>query len=207
MKLRALFVGLLTVLCGQVCAADAVALLKNFSFNAASVSGRFSQLSPENASELSSGRFSFSKPGKFLWQTEKPFKQTIVSDAKTLWIYDSDLNQVTVRDLKHSMNSGPAVLLSGGVDPETVFDLNDLGTKKDLSWVRAVPKGRENSFSALEIGFDSAGLPRQMRLEDQFGESTLYVLDPVNVPSKAGESVYEFKIPAEADVLKDTSSE
>src|SRR5689334_4293065 len=49
------------------------------------------------AIQSSSGVLAFSRPGKFRWEYRKPNEQLIVGDGERLWIYDPDLNQVTVK--------------------------------------------------------------------------------------------------------------
>ncbi len=185
-------------------ASDAISMLKSFSQGVKSASGNFTQQAASEA-ETSKGAFAFSRPGKFLWETTSPFRQKIVSDAKTLWIYDADLSQVTVRRLKGAIDAGPASLLFGGVDPETQFDLKLISESDTLSWVRATPKAKEAAVSLIDIGFNAEGVPQKMRLTDRFGEKTTYTLENIEVPSKAGEAIYSFKVPAGVDVLEDTS--
>lgn len=185
-------------------ASDAISMLKSFSQGVKSASGNFTQQAASEA-ETSKGAFAFSRPGKFLWETISPFRQKIVSDAKTLWIYDADLSQVTVRRLKGAIDAGPASLLFGGVDPETQFDLKLISESDTLSWVRATPKAKEAAVSLIDIGFNAEGVPQKMRLTDRFGEKTTYTLENIEVPSKAGEAIYSFKVPAGVDVLEDTS--
>ncbi len=185
-------------------ASDAISMLKSFSQGVKSASGNFTQQAASEA-ETSKGAFAFSRPGKFLWETTSPFRQKIVSDAKTLWIYDADLSQVTVRRLKGAIDAGPASLLFGGVDPETQFDLKLISESDTLSWVRATPKAKEAAVSLIDIGFNAEGVPQKMRLTDRFGEKTMYTLENIEVPSKAGDAIYSFKVPAGVDVLEDTS--
>ena len=187
-------------------AADAISMLKSFSQGVKSASGEFTQ-EAATAAETSKGSFAFSRPGKFLWETKSPFHQKIVSDAKTLWIYDADLSQVTVRRLKGAIDAGPASLLFGGVDPETQFDLKLISEGDSLSWVRATPKAKDAAVSLIDIGFNPEGTPEKMRLTDRFGEKTTYTLENVEIPSKAGDAIYSFKVPAGVDVLEDTSFE
>lgn len=47
----------------------------------------------------SSGTFMFARPGKFVWSYEKPYSQVLQADGDKLYVYDKDLNQVTVRSL------------------------------------------------------------------------------------------------------------
>jgi outer membrane lipoprotein carrier protein len=45
----------------------------------------------------SSGTFTFARPGKFIWAYDKPYAQILQADGDKLYVYDKDLNQVTVR--------------------------------------------------------------------------------------------------------------
>ena len=206
MKKELLFTLSLLGLISSSYAADAISMLKSFSQEVKSASGNFTQQAA-STTDTSKGVFAFSRPGKFLWETKSPFRQTIVSDAKTLWIYDTDLNQVTVRRLKDSIDAGPATLLFGGENPETQYDLKLLKEESSLSWVRAIPKFKEAAITLIDIGFNGAGVPQQMHLTDRFGEKTMYTLENVQIPSKVKEKVYSFEIPSGVDVLEDTTFE
>ncbi|HBN73665.1 MAG TPA: outer membrane lipoprotein carrier protein LolA [Sutterella sp.] len=206
MKCRFTFALTIFVLATTACAADAVRMLESFTAKVESASGRFMQYTAENRQVVASGRFSFSRPGKFLWETQDPFKQTILSDGKTLWVYDPDLNQVTIRELNnHVAGLGPAALLFGKVSPQAIFHLKDLGKSENLIWVRATPKESEAAFSVMDVGMDAKGFIRELRLTDSFGEVVRYKLQDLQTPSALRVRDYVFQIPPKADVLKDTS--
>ena len=63
--------------------------------------------------DRASGRLSLSRPNRFRWDYQKPYLQTIVADGKQLWLYDSDLEQVTVRALEQGLGSTPAMPFRG----------------------------------------------------------------------------------------------
>ena len=63
--------------------------------------------------DRASGTLSLSRPDRFRWDYRQPYLQTIVADGERLWLYDSDLEQVTVRALEAGLGSTPAMLLSG----------------------------------------------------------------------------------------------
>src|SRR5947208_437148 len=72
----------------------------SFNQNTRSASGRFEQQVMDRAGkvvERGSGSFTFARPGKFRWVYDKPHPQTLVADGQKLWIYDPDLQQVTVK--------------------------------------------------------------------------------------------------------------
>lgn len=197
----------LFVLATSVCAADAVRMLEDFSVKIQSAAGRFTQTESEDGKVLASGRFSFTHPGKFLWETQSPFSQAILCNGKTLWIYDPDLHQVTVRELKQAAGLGPAALLFGQTSPGELFNLSDRGKIGNLFWVQATPKTSDAAFPAMEVGLDEKGFVRELRLTDSFGEVTLYKLSDLQVPSDLKTQDYEFRIPPGTDVLQDTSQQ
>ena len=56
-------------------------------------------------SNASTGSFQFARPGKFVWTYQKPYEQILQADGDKLYIYDKDLNQVTIRKLGHAIGS------------------------------------------------------------------------------------------------------
>ena len=63
--------------------------------------------------DKSSGMLYVQRPGKFHWAYSQPYVQYLISDGNTLWIYDEDLEQVTIRDVASIIEDSPAALLGG----------------------------------------------------------------------------------------------
>jgi len=93
--------------------------------------------------QRSRGSFTLQRPGRFRWSYAQPYAQLIVGDGKRVWIYDEDLNQVTVRAMASALGSTPAALLAGAADVERAFALSDAGQRDGLEWVEAKPRERE----------------------------------------------------------------
>ncbi|WP_193771215.1 outer membrane lipoprotein chaperone LolA [Candidatus Magnetaquicoccus inordinatus] len=62
----------------------------------------------------SQGQISTSKPGRFRWDYQQPYEQTIVSDGQSIWLYEPDLAQVTVTKASR-LDQTPALLLANSV--------------------------------------------------------------------------------------------
>jgi len=123
-------------------------------FNAAtkSATATFEQQAYDRSGKVvdrSSGRFAFARPGKFRWAYEKPHRQLLVADGTKLWIYDPDLQQVTVKRIDQAISSTPAALLAGKDDITRLFTLRDAGTKDGLAWVEALPKAKDTGFDRV----------------------------------------------------------
>ncbi len=63
--------------------------------------------------QSSQGVFQVAQPNKLRWIVEQPMEQQIISDGVTLWVYDPDLEQVTVQPFNEDIAATPAILFSG----------------------------------------------------------------------------------------------
>jgi outer membrane lipoprotein carrier protein len=152
--------------------------------------------------QASSGNFVFQRPGKFRWVYAKPYEQVIVGDGQRLYLYDKDLNQVTVKKLAGALPASPASILFGSNDFERDFAVKDAGARDGLSWIEATPRAKDSPFSKIEIGFRD-GLPGAMRLTDSFGQVSQLAFEKVERNPKLAPDVFRFTPPQGADVLNE----
>jgi outer membrane lipoprotein carrier protein len=185
--------------------ADSLDQLRTFLTQTASARGEFVQrVAGRNGATqpVSSGRFVFQRPGKFRWSYEKPYEQLIVADGTRLVLFDKDLNQVTIRKLGAALPSSPASILFGSNDFEKEFDVTDAGMHDGLEWVQARPRAKDSTFERIDIGFRD-GLPRAMRLADNFGQVTQLAFSGLERNPKLDAAAFSFTPPKGADVLTD----
>lgn len=121
--------------------------------------------------EQADGRLMLEKPGRFRWEYRHPSEQLLVSDGKTVWLYDADLEQVTVRSLGDSLATTPAMLLSGQGRVDQSFVASDGGQAGGLDWVELVPKLEDTDFRSIHLGFRGEELVH-MNLVDRLGQTT-----------------------------------
>ncbi len=148
----------------------------------------------------SKGTLAFSRPGKFRWNYAKPYPQLIVGDGTKVWIYDEDLNQVTVRKLDLALGSTPAALLAGNNEALRAFELKDAGAKDGLEWVEAIPRDRDSNFERIRMGFGPNGLDA-MQLTDSFGQTTTLRFTRLERNPPLEPSLFSFTPPNGADVI------
>lgn len=189
-------------------AASALEQFKTFVATTKSAQGEFSQRmvkagkdGKSMVSNESTGSFTFARPGKFVWVYEKPYEQLLQADGEKLYIYDKDLNQVTVRKLGSALGSSPAAILFGSNDLEKNFVLKEAGSKDGLEWLQATPMARDTTFDQIGIGLKD-GVPQAMELRDSFGQVSLLTFRKFekNPPLKAGQ--FRFVVPKGADVFE-----
>lgn len=150
--------------------------------------------------QRASGTMAFQRPGKFRWTYAQPYQQLIIGDGEKLWIYDKDLNQVTVRKLGDALGSSPAALLAGDDALEKNFQLSEGGSRGGIEWVEATPKSADTSFERVRIGFADGKL-RAMELIDTFGQTTILEFTAVERNPRLEAGLFSFTPPKGADVV------
>lgn len=151
-------------------------------------------------SNLSSGSFTFARPGKFIWTYQKPYEQLLQADGDKLYIYDKDLNQVTIKKLGNALGSSPAAILFGSNDLEQNFTLKEAGTKDGMEWLEATPKAKDSTFDQIGIGLRN-GVPQAMELRDSFGQVSLLTFKKFEKNPPLPANGFKFVVPKGADVF------
>ena len=159
--------------------------------------------------KTSSGSFAFVRPSVFRFDYSKPFVQNIVADGKNLWLFDADLNQVTVRNQAQALGSTPATLIASANDLATLakeFDLQAAPSEAGVDWVVAKPKLKDSSLQQVRIGLrseDGQMVLAHLDIVDAFGTRSQMRFDKVEVnPSHLASSQFNFVPPKGADVVR-----
>jgi len=178
--------------------------LKSFISSTRSAQAEFTQeVLDRNGKRIqsASGTLQFVRPGKFRWEYRKPYEQLIVGDGEKFWLYDADLEQVTVRKLDAALGSSPAALLSGNNEIERNFVLAESSAKDGLSWLSAKPKSSETNFAAIRMGFNGRSELVTMELDDAFGNTTVLRFSRLQRNPSLAPSLFKFIPPKGVDVL------
>jgi outer membrane lipoprotein carrier protein len=183
--------------------ADSVDLLRDFGTNVKSGRASFTQTvtSADGAKKKnSSGQFEFVRPNRFRFAYAKPFEQQIVADGQKVWLYDVDLNQVTVRPMSQALGATPAALLAGGsLDRE--FELKAAPAADGLEWVQATPKAKDGPIQSLRVGFKGPALAA-LEIVDAFGQRSMLRFTGLEQNVKLADDQFRFTPPKGADVIE-----
>jgi outer membrane lipoprotein carrier protein len=186
--------------------AGAIDKLKTFIAATHSAQANFTQVVLDQSGkriQSASGIMQFQRPGKFRWTYQKPYEQLIVGDGAKFWLYDADLNQVTVKKLDAALGSSPAALLSGSNEIERGFNLKESGSQDGLDWLQATPKAQDSSFEKILMAFNAQDELVIMELHDAFGHKTVLRFSAMQHNPKLSAQQFQFTPPKGADVLSD----
>lgn len=155
--------------------------------------------------QQSAGRLQILRPDRFRWEYESPHAQLIVSDGQRLWLYDPDLEQVTVRALDRTLAGTPAMLLSGAGDLRSGFDVERVERRDGVFWVLLAPKRTDTDFRRMRLGFRDDALAF-MELEDKLNQTTVLEFIGLRRNPSLKADQFTFTPPAGADVIGATSN-
>lgn len=154
------------------------------------------------------GRFIFQRPGRFVWDTQKPYEQKLIADGKQLILWDKDLNQATFRPAGQALATTPAAILFGETSLDQHFDLMEGESRLGMQWVSLSPKksptakgGSDMPYTKIAIGM-SNGLPKALELIDGLGSIVLVTLDKIQLNIDLPANRFNFVPPQGAEVLR-----
>jgi len=157
------------------------------------------------ATEKSTGLLKLKAPRQFRWQTLKPYPQTIVADGNHIWIYDPDLQQVTVRNQSAEESNSPLAVLIDSSEMDRQFKVTEAATSNGLEWLLLKPKKPDEApFEKALLGFSAQGLAR-MELYDGLGQRTVISFTQWQRNPKFVATDFTFVPPKGADVVGDVT--
>lgn len=204
--LKNILIGLLSFFAATAQAAsDGEQQLRGFLQDLDSLRAGFEQKLFNESGELletASGMFYLQRPGKFHWQYNQPYQQKIITNGETLWIYDEDLEQVTIRSMESGLQATPAAILGGTADIDELYEIINLGKVEGYDWVRLKSLNEDSQYSDVRLGFDGRKLG-MMVLSDNLGQTTRIDFSEVELNADIKPSRFEFTPPEGVDVIDD----
>lgn len=150
-----------------------------------------------------SGTLTVARPGKMRWQTEPPYEQLVVSDGELVWVYDMDLEQVTIRELEAKLQDTPALLLSGNTgEIEANYQVThpSVAGNEGIDRYLLKPMDRSQLFDALEFDYKGDNLA-YMRIFDAAGQITEIRFSKQQLNPELDEQAFYFIVPEGIDVI------
>lgn len=155
--------------------------------------------------QKSYGQMALQRPGKFRWDVRKPMPQLLIANDTKLWIYDPDLEQLTIRTIQKSAGETPALLLSHDqASLEEHFMVQSLPKKSsDENWFSLTPKHPDNMFASVQMGFVHQQI-REMRLQDHLGQTTSIQFQNIKMNATLPSSLFVMKPSRTVDIIDET---
>ncbi|MDE0290888.1 MAG: outer membrane lipoprotein carrier protein LolA [Candidatus Dadabacteria bacterium] len=148
----------------------------------------------------SSGKVWFKKPGMMKWQYEEPWKDTIVSDGKKVWYFDSRENQATEMEIESvwADSLGSYTIISILEDLDRLFDVRPGagGTDGRGNILLDLKQKNQEHSKQVTIAVDpKTYMLREIIIGDIFGNTTVIKLGTPEVNLGIPDSFFGFKKP------------
>lgn len=202
------FIALSLLAASAFAATGARARLDTFSNGLHSLRGNFTQTVYDahgNITGSSHGKLALEAPRLFRWQVTGPYQQLIVADGKKVWVYEPDLEQVTVRNQGAEEAHSPLTVLTDLSQLDKEFKATDAGMHDGLDWLRLASRSENPQFDYADIGFDASG-PRRMVFKDTLGNRTEITFSGWQRNPDLSVATFTFVPPKGTDVVSDTGS-
>lgn len=148
----------------------------------------------------SSGTMAMWRPGRFRWVTSTPMEQWIIADGKKLWIYDVDLEQVTVKSQSKGVGGTPALFLSNN-NKQLAEDFS-VEKKEDGSILHFIltSKRKNNQMKRVDLFFDGDEL-KKIDFYDALSQYTSIQLSKIDITPTLNPKLFIFSPPKGVDVV------
>jgi len=198
-----LFLALAATLASPLAQAGAREKMHAFTTGLKGLDGRFEQqvFDGNGRTQASSGTVKLLAPRQFRWEYLKPAPQLIVADGNQVWIYDPDLEQVTVRNQSAEEQSSPLAVLIDPTELDRQYKVSEGGSSAGLEWLVLAPKRSDDAaFSKAKLGFGPTGLAR-MEMQDSLGQHTVISFGPWQRNPRFAPATFRFTPPKGTDVV------
>ena len=150
--------------------------------------------------EISTGKVYMQNPGRYRWEYEQPYVQLLITDSETLWIYDKDLEQVTIKNVAGAIDTTPAAIISGKQNISELYVVNNMGVIDGFDWLELIPRDIESQYRSIRLGFDDNKLIT-MIMNDNLGQMTRIDFLKPERNKRFGGPLFTFAMPAGVDVI------
>lgn len=157
--------------------------------------------------QQSTGMMALERPGKFRWDVKKPIPQLVIANGTKLWVYDPDLEQVTIRTVQQGAGDAPALLLSNNTAALLAnynVKLLPQGGSADQVFT-LTPKNSGGMFESVNLGFANNQIV-SMQMVDGLGHKTNIQFNQIKVNGAVSSALFTFNPPNNVDVIDDTHS-
>ena len=203
--IKKLFIGFaLSLLISPAFAGEGLEKLRKFTNELRSMKADFTQtLFDEKMRqvEVAKGKVMLLKPGKFRWDYTAPYEQHIIADGEKLWLYDPDLEQVTVKKMSEALGVAPIALLTSEEKLEDQFKIIELGNIDGREFVQLEAKVKDTDYGLMLLALGDKGRLEVMELKDKLGQVTRIEFHNTKFNEKIDPAKFNFTPPKGVDVI------
>ena len=151
-----------------------------------------------------SGKLSFKRPGRMLWNYETPKGQFVLADGKHLFFYQPEQNQVIKSPLKNAFRGDiPLSFLLGLGNLKKDFNATLKASDESQNILRLEPKGEAGGYSEILIGVSKSSSDiLWVSVRDAASNLTTLRFSGMRKSVGLKDNLFQVQIPNGADVVE-----
>lgn len=149
--------------------------------------------------EENTGTVWMTKPDKFRWHYKKPYEQLIVADGKKVWVYDEDLEQVTVKPQKNDLN--PIYVMLNEELSNRNYHINYEVQDKKKHWISLTPKKKSEEVKKVWLGITD-NIVQTIKMVNPYDQTLVFEFSKIKRNDKFSADLFIFKVPEGVDVIQ-----
>ena len=205
-KIKLIFLIFIYLIIVQASSANSNNPLQYFLTDLNTLEAKFFQtLINENGDKLekTEGILYLKTPGSFFWHYQKPYAQKIISNGNKLWIFDEDLEQVTIKNIDNKIEQTPAGIILGNQSIKEHFVQVNMGIIDSYDWIELTPKDLDAQYKSIKIGFNNDNLG-MMIIVDNLEQITRIDFADAKKNIKLSSEIFNFIVPDNIDIFDET---
>ncbi|MDE0179300.1 MAG: outer membrane lipoprotein chaperone LolA [Gammaproteobacteria bacterium] len=154
--------------------------------------------------QTATGTMHLERPGRLRWDVDEPYPQLVVADGELVWVYDPDLEQVTVQLFEETVEGSPMMVLTDTSMLETNFRVRMTSTTEESEQRFALtPRNPESTslFREITLSFSKGGSLTGFEVVDDLDQKTAVVFRHGQANPVLESGLFEFEVPAGVDVI------
>jgi len=146
-----------------------------------------------------SGQVWMQVPALFRWQYVEPIEQLIVADGEKVWVYDEDLEQVTVKAQDNELN--PIYVIINDEKSQQHYDIKHEMSRQDIDWISLTPKVRNEEVQTVWLAVHEQTII-QIKVVNQMGQTMVFEFNDIQKNPDMPEDMFTFVPPEGVDVVQ-----
>lgn len=144
--------------------------------------------------QQATGHMKMSQPNMFRWVTNEPDESLVVSDGKSVWIYNPFVEQVSALDLDSTMTQSPLWLIANQSDEAW----SQFIVKKADNAFEVMPKDAKNLTRKVTMTFNDNAIS-QLSIEDAQGQISHFHFNDFDYSNAIAAENFVFEMPEGVD--------
>jgi len=149
--------------------------------------------------DLNTGRVWMQSPDRFRWHYKDPIEQLIVADGKQVWVYDEDLEQVTVKAQSNELN--PIYVIINDDKSQQHYDIKHEIQSQGIDWVSLTPKQASDDVKTVWLAIEKSQV-KQIKVVNNFSQTLVFEFSDIKKNPEFKTGLFKFTPPEGVDVVR-----